>query len=192
MPHFARASFDSLRGLTATAPSSIATETSSGTRKDSSPFWPLIFTVWPETVAVTPDGTATGFLPIRDIPGLPWLGSRGPCRSEDLAEHFPAHVPLSCLVIGHHALRRRDDSAAAHLRVADTGEHVAHGIVDRHCRRSPTSSTSRGPGSALSSRAPGARYATCRACGNTRAAGRSSRSDCGRGSGCRCAGSPPA
>src|SRR3954465_8537141 len=112
MPHFARASFDSLRGLTATAPLSMATETPSGTTSDSSPFWPLIFTVWPETVAVTPDGTATASLPIRAMPVLPWLGSRAPCRSEDLAEHFPAHVPLSRLVIGHHALRRRDDGDA--------------------------------------------------------------------------------
>jgi hypothetical protein len=34
---------------------------------DNSPFGPFIFTVWPATVAVTLDGTGTGFLPMRDM-----------------------------------------------------------------------------------------------------------------------------
>src|SRR5829696_721580 len=67
MPHLARAVLDSSRGFTWTAPFSMATVTSSGTRNESSPFVPLILTVCPSTVAVTPDGTATGFLPTRDI-----------------------------------------------------------------------------------------------------------------------------
>ena len=69
--------------------------------KESSPFGPFAFTVWPSTLAVTPAGTATGFLPIRDIVNLPWFC----CRSEDLAEHFAAHVLLAGVVIGHDALR---------------------------------------------------------------------------------------
>src|SRR3989337_1781904 len=40
---------------------------SSGRVKESSPLGPLVLTVWPLTVAVTLAGTATGFLPRRDI-----------------------------------------------------------------------------------------------------------------------------
>src|SRR5262245_12687462 len=44
-----------------------STPTASGHVNDSSPFGPFTLTVWPDTVAVTPDGTGTGFLPMRDI-----------------------------------------------------------------------------------------------------------------------------
>src|SRR5258708_7567294 len=71
----------------------------------SSPFGPFTFTVLPSTVAVTPVGSATGFLPIRDI-----------MRSlEHLAENFAAHVLLAGMGVGHHALRRGDDRHAKTL-----------------------------------------------------------------------------
>src|SRR3954453_18533447 len=238
MPHLERATLDSSRGSTVTPLSPIATLTSSGTTNDSSPLDPFTRTCCPSIVAVTPDGTTTGFLPTRDIARLPILFA--PLRrSEDLAEHFAADVLLASLVIGHHALRRRQDhdpepvrdlrhgvdrsvdtttglrdpldapdhrltvevfqldlelgaaiaelgrrvvadvafrlqdiehagaqpgagghdrTAAAHLRVADTGQHIAQGIVHRHMSVSLTSSTSRDRGSGPETRAPGARY----------------------------------
>src|SRR3712207_5179080 len=121
MPHFARAVLDSSRGLTATAPFSRATDTSSGTTNDSSPFVPFIFTIWPSTLAVTPDGTATGFLPTRDIFESPWFCADASAL-EDLAEHFAAHVLLPGLVIGHHALRRRENGDA------EAVSHARHGV----------------------------------------------------------------
>src|SRR3712207_1951856 len=121
MPHLARALFDWSRGSTFTVPFSITTETSSGTRKLSSPLAPFIFTVWPVTLAVTPDGTATGFLPTRDISVSYVLYS---CRagSEDLAEHFAADVALARLVVGHDALRRRQNGGAEPVG------HARHGV----------------------------------------------------------------
>src|SRR5690242_16235877 len=104
MPHWARAGLDSSRGSTLTAPFSMATEISSGTVKRSSPFGPLALTVWPSRLAVTPCGTATGFLPIRDI-----LLSSG---SEHRADHFAAHIGLAGVVVGHDAAGGGDDRHA--------------------------------------------------------------------------------
>src|SRR5262249_44394437 len=67
MPHFERAALLSLRAFTATELFSTATAMSSAAVKESSPLGPFTFTVWPETEAVTPLGTGTGFLPMRDI-----------------------------------------------------------------------------------------------------------------------------
>src|SRR5262249_54339833 len=57
------------------------TSTWSGQVKDSSPFGPFIFTACPSTVAVTPAGTTTRFLPMRDNLHPSFLGPpRGPPR----------------------------------------------------------------------------------------------------------------
>src|SRR5690348_1880043 len=229
VPHMARARFVSLRGSTRMAPLSIFTATSSGSRSCRAPFGPFTFTVCPSTFAVTPAGTATALLPIRDICAS---------SSEHGAEDFAANIGVACVVIGHHALRRRQDGdtetivdarqcldrhvdspawlrhprnladhrlaveileldlqlaaavavldagvaadvaftlehlehtraqlraggrdlrLAAHLRVADAGEHVAERIVQSHRAILLTSSTSRDRESAPWSRAPAAR-----------------------------------
>ena len=55
---------------------------------------------------------------------LPWLLAAAPVL-EDLAEHFAAHVPLPGLVIGHHALGRRENGDA------ETVGHARHGVDGR-------------------------------------------------------------
>src|SRR5450755_2979173 len=89
----------SLRGVRVT-PSAPTLASISGTNMTfSSPFGPFTLTVLPSTEAVTPFGSATGFLPIRDI-----------MRSlEHLAEDFAAHILFPGMGVGHHALRRGDD-----------------------------------------------------------------------------------
>ena len=67
MPHCWRARFEVPRGFTVTAPSSTAIVTSSVAVNARVPFGPFTSTVCPETVAVTPPGRSTGFLPMRDI-----------------------------------------------------------------------------------------------------------------------------
>ena len=67
MPHMARAFLVSSRGVTSMPSAVFSTLISSGTVNDSSPLAPLTLTVWPSTVAVTSDGTGTGFFPMRDI-----------------------------------------------------------------------------------------------------------------------------
>src|SRR6187200_1729849 len=99
MPHCWRARFDRPRGFTVTPPSSTAIVTSSVTVKARVPFGPLTSIVCPETVAVTPPGSSTGFFPIRDI--LP--------SSEHGAEDLAADIGGAGLRVGHDALRRRDD-----------------------------------------------------------------------------------
>src|SRR5919112_5341916 len=109
IPHCWRARFDAPRGVTVTAPLSCAMVTSSVALKDSVPFGPFTAMVWPSIVALTPDGSGTGFLPIRDMEA----------SSEHGAEHFAANVGGACMRIGHHAPGGRDDGDAetlAHLR----------------------------------------------------------------------------
>src|SRR4029079_18109529 len=67
MPHIDWAFLVSSRGFTSMPCAPFLTSISSGHVKESSPFGPFIFTAWPSTVAVTPAGTTTGFLPMRDI-----------------------------------------------------------------------------------------------------------------------------
>src|SRR5271165_1240832 len=121
MPHMARARFSSLCGWTCTAPASIEIDTSSGAVNLSSPFAPLTAIVWPSTLAVTPEGMGTGFLPIRDMAQFRFFG--GP--SEDGAEDFAADIVLAGGVISHDALRRRDD------RDAEAVADARHGVDSR-------------------------------------------------------------
>src|SRR5262245_1546402 len=109
MPHMARAGLVSSASSTSTPSAVLATLICSGHVKLSSPFGPFTVTFWPATVAVTPDGTATGFLPIRDID--PFLVSPRP-RSEHAAENLAADVLLACARIRHHALGCRQDGDA--------------------------------------------------------------------------------
>src|ERR1700678_387371 len=87
------------RGSTLTVPLSSFTSISSGTRNWREPFGPFIFTSWPSTVAVTPDGTVTTFLPMRDMTIL----------SEHRAQDFAAHIGVACGMIRHYALGGRYD-----------------------------------------------------------------------------------
>src|SRR5579871_1638288 len=88
----------SWRGVTFTWPFSNFTSTSSCAMKDNWPFGPFIFTVCPSTVAVTPDGIVTGFLPIRDM---------RPFSSEHRKENLAAHIRVARVVVSHDSLRRR-------------------------------------------------------------------------------------
>src|SRR5436309_407223 len=95
-PHIAWA-----RGVSSRLVSTIVSPSREGTTSSvsvqaSSPFGPFTVTVWPSIVTWTPLGTATGFLPIRDI-------------SIDPADHFAAHVGLTGRGVGHDALGRRQD-----------------------------------------------------------------------------------
>src|SRR5262249_555259 len=99
-----RARLVSLRGSTLIEPLSSLAETSAGSTSSRAPFGPFIFTVWPSTLAVTPDGMATAFLPIRDMV-VPFASEH---REQDLA----ADIAVPPRVIRHHALRRRHDGDA--------------------------------------------------------------------------------
>src|SRR5690348_2942214 len=82
----------------------------------SSPFGPFTFTIFPSIVAVTPFGSGTGLLPMRDI---------SLSRSEHVAEDFAADVFLARRGVRHHALRRRHDRdtepIAVRFEVCDSG-----------------------------------------------------------------------
>src|SRR5581483_714702 len=100
MPQAERAALLSFRGSTSTAPFSIETAMSSEARKDSSPFGPFMVTVCPLTAAVTPFGTETGFLPMRDMTLL---------LLEYGADEFAADVLVARFGVRHDPLRRRQD-----------------------------------------------------------------------------------
>src|SRR5437868_14600621 len=97
MPQQERATFDSSRGLTATLPSSSLANTCSTSTNLSSPFGPLTEMFWPARLTVTPVGTGTAFLPMRDIVQ----------SSEYGADHFAAHILGPRFCIRHDAFRRR-------------------------------------------------------------------------------------
>src|SRR5689334_13345251 len=100
MPQAARERWLSLTGCTLIWPSSIEVRTSSSsTVIERVDFGPLTLSVWPSRFAVTPAGTGTGFLPIRDI-------------LEHLRQDFATDVLLTRFRIGKHATRRRDDGHA--------------------------------------------------------------------------------
>src|SRR5690242_8549247 len=91
VPHIARACFASLVGAIVTMPSAIVAVTSLLTTRRKVPSAPLALSVWPESSTSTPFGTATGFLPIRDIEQA----------SKDATENFAADLRGAGLVIGH-------------------------------------------------------------------------------------------
>src|SRR5258708_12952284 len=115
VPHIMRACFVSRTGLTQSLPSSSLTSTSLDSRMASSPSLPfaLISPVSSETV--TPLGTATGFLPTRDIVG----------SLEHAAENFAAHIGHARLVVRHDAARRGQDRDAEAIVDARKLPHLA-------------------------------------------------------------------
>src|SRR5262245_1763275 len=127
MPHSARAIFVSSRGVTSTPAGLFFTSICSGQVKVSSPFGPFILTVRPSTVAVTPAGMTTGFLPTRDIAQLlhPWRPASP--RSKHVAEDLAANVLLARPGVRHHALGSRQDGdaeAVGHAR------QIAYRLID--------------------------------------------------------------
>src|SRR5919106_1139092 len=114
MPHAARLRCASTSGVTRISLSA----TSYFTRSSSSciaslPLGPFTVSVPLSTAAVTPPGTAIGFLPIRDI-------------LEHLRQHFAADVLLARFRIGKHTTRRRDDHGSK--AVADHRQLLARRI----------------------------------------------------------------
>src|SRR3954453_3366243 len=87
----------------------------------SAPFGPLPLSISPSTFAVTPVGTITAFLPIRDMAVSSISGS------EHRAEHFAANVGVACVVIGHHALGGRKDRDT---QAVIDARQIAHRDID--------------------------------------------------------------
>src|SRR3954467_90209 len=71
------------------------------------PLGPFTVTSLSASVTSTPDGTAMGSLPIRDML-LPPLGPSSP----DVGEDFPTYALLVGLAVGQQPLARRDDRDA--------------------------------------------------------------------------------
>src|ERR1700730_15762851 len=105
MPQIALWRLVSPRFSTVMLPLSSLAPTSSVRMSESWPFGPFIFTRWPSTAAVTPEGIATGLLPIFDMNSLP-------DSSEHRTENFAADVLLARVVVGQHAFRRRQNRDA--------------------------------------------------------------------------------
>src|SRR5688572_31374655 len=83
-------------------PSSSASAISSWSERLISPFGPFTVILCPSICALTPLGSGTGFLPIRDIVRpLP-----------DHREDFTAHAGGAGFAVGHEALRRAEDRHA--------------------------------------------------------------------------------
>src|SRR3954454_17643546 len=101
--------------LTSRTPSPFSTVIGSAMLWDRVPLGPFTVTCAPSMATSTPDGTATGSLPIRDMLVFSFSVSSLP----DVGEDFPTHALLVCLAVGQQALARRDDrdaQAAEHLR----------------------------------------------------------------------------
>src|SRR4029453_12136471 len=122
MPHMARASLVSSRiSIAILSLSSLATMASASTCL-SSPLGPLILTSWPFTAAVTPPGTETDFLPMRDIDRpSPEL------VLEHVTEYFAADILGPRARIRHHALRRRQDG---HAKTVGDGRQILDRGID--------------------------------------------------------------
>src|SRR4029078_2369462 len=124
----ARARWVSTRGSTLILAPSTFAATSAWSTSESAPLGPFTLTTCPSTLAVTPEGTATGFLPTRDMIlfhgirlGRSAIGTAGPvrCKSEHRAEDFSAHIVVAGVVIRHHAFGRgqdRDPQSVVHAR----------------------------------------------------------------------------
>src|SRR3546814_5778049 len=102
VPLIMRACLESFAGVTQTLPSSILVSTWSLMASLSSPSLPLAENVLSASRTSTPSGTATGFLPTRDIT----------VSSEHAAQDLAADFGSARLTVGHHATRRRQDRNA--------------------------------------------------------------------------------
>src|SRR5262249_18101318 len=121
VPHIMRACLVSRTGLTQTLLSSSFTSTSLDSRMASSPSLPFALISPEASETVTPLGTATGFLPTRDIVR----------SSEHAAEHFAADIGRTRLVVRHDAAGRREDRDAE--TVVDAGK-LRHLGIDTPAR----------------------------------------------------------
>src|SRR5262249_52129199 len=92
----------------------------------SSPLGPLTLTVWPWISAVTPPGSGTGFLPIRDMapPPLP-----------DHGEELAAQVGRARVPVRHQPLRRGYDGHAE--AVADPRDFARLDVAPQAGARDP-------------------------------------------------------
>src|SRR5437899_2001962 len=88
--------------VTVTAPSCTASAMSGWKVRASSPLGPLMVSSRPATAALTPPGSGTGFLPIRDTDFL----------LPDQGDELAAHVSRARVAVGHQALGRADDRHA--------------------------------------------------------------------------------
>src|SRR6266849_1244002 len=88
--------------FTTTVPSSSVSSMSSCSVRLISPFGPFTVILCPSICAVTPLGSGTGFLPIRDIARL----------LPDHREHFAAYPGGTRFAVGHESLRRAQDRHA--------------------------------------------------------------------------------
>src|SRR5215475_15341349 len=117
----ARACWLSLRGSTRTAPPSSLADTSPCKMTCKAPFGPFTLTVWPSILAVTPEGTATGFMPTRD------MASFLRCALEHRTEDLAADIGVARGVVSHHPLRRRHDR---HAETVIDARQVSHRHID--------------------------------------------------------------
>src|SRR6476469_1612754 len=115
-PWSERLSRSSLGRLTSRTPASpFSTVIGSATACDRVPLGPLTVTRLWSIATSTPDGTAMGSLPMRDMLVFSFSVSSLP----DVGEDFPTYALLVGLAVGQQALARRDDrdaQAAEHLR----------------------------------------------------------------------------
>src|SRR5262245_61531493 len=88
-----------------TCPSATDTVSPAGMALTSSPFGPLTRTFPASALTSTPLGIATGIFPMRDT-------AVTPSNSPDVAENFAAQTLLAGDLVGHDALRGRDDGHA--------------------------------------------------------------------------------
>src|SRR5690349_9377727 len=116
--------FCSVGRVTTMEPSSWLTAMSGWSDRLRVPFGPFTVTLRPSIVTSTPDGTAMGRRPMRDMStGLP-----------DEGEDFAAQLRIARLLAGHDPLARADDDdaeAAQHPRdVRLPGIHPEAGLAD--------------------------------------------------------------
>src|SRR3989337_2995362 len=109
-----RLSRSSLGRLTSRTPSDCSTTIGAATLWLRVPLGPFTVTRRSSMATSTPDGTAMGSLPMRDMLLLSFSVSRLP----DLGEAFPPHALLVRLAVGEQALAGRDD------RDAQPAEHL--------------------------------------------------------------------
>src|SRR5437667_8447108 len=108
--------------FTTTVVSSRAMFMSSWSVRLISPFGPLTVILCPSICAVTPLGSGTGFLPIRDIARL----------LPHHREHLTAHPGGARFAIGHESLRRAEDR---HAEAVLDARHLARLHVAPQPRR---------------------------------------------------------
>src|SRR5512145_2975481 len=119
MPHSARASLVSSRMAISMPPfSSLATIASASTCL-SSPLGPFTLTSWPFTWAVTPPGTVTAFLPMRD------MVQSAPLKH--VTQNFAADILRPRASVRHDAFRRRQ---YGHAKSVGHRRQVLHRGID--------------------------------------------------------------